>query len=47
MIHDGQGEQAMLQHARQRYPGIEEDGRRRVLAGETTLEEVMRVTSVA
>ena len=31
----------------QRYPGIEEDGRRRVLAGETSIEEVLRVTAVA
>ena len=30
-----------------RYPGIEQDGRRRVLAGETSIEEVMRVTAVA
>jgi general secretion pathway protein E len=37
----------MLQVARQRYPGIEQDGRRRVLAGETSIEEVMRVTAVA
>ena len=47
MIYDGESEQAMLQVARQRYPGIEEDGRRRVLAGETSIEEVMRVTAVA
>jgi general secretion pathway protein E len=33
--------------ARQRYPGIESDGRRRILAGETSIEEVMRVTSIA
>ena len=26
--------------------GIQADGRRRILAGETTLEEVLRVTSV-
>jgi general secretion pathway protein E len=45
-IHEGQGEQAMLAVARQRYPGIQVDGQRRVLAGETTLEEVLRVTSV-
>jgi general secretion pathway protein E len=28
------------------YPGIQADGKRRILAGETTLEEVLRVTSV-
>jgi general secretion pathway protein E len=47
MIYEGASEQAMLEVARQRYPGIEADGRRRVLAGETSLAEVLRVTSVA
>lgn len=47
MIYDGASEQAMLAQARQRYPGIAEDGRRRVLAGETSIEEVLRVTAVA
>jgi general secretion pathway protein E len=47
MIYRGAGEQEMLSHARQHYPGIEFDGRRRVLAGETSLEEVLRVTAVA
>ena len=46
MIHDGIGEQDMLAEARQRYPGIDIDGRRRILAGETSLEEVLRVTAV-
>ena len=46
LIHEGIGEQAMLREARQRYPGIEADGRRRILAGETSLEEVLRVTAV-
>ncbi len=46
MIHEGEGEQAMLREARQRYPGIEADGRRRILAGETSIEEVLRVTAV-
>ena len=45
-IHEGVGEQAMLEIARRSYPGIQADGRRRILAGETTLEEVLRVTSV-
>ncbi len=45
-IHEGAGEQAMLEIARTKYPGIQADGRRRILAGETTLEEVLRVTSV-
>ena len=47
MIYEGRSEQAMLAQARLRCPGIEEDGRRRVLAGETSIEEVMRVTAVA
>ncbi|MEM8659854.1 MAG: type II secretion system ATPase GspE [Pseudomonadota bacterium] len=47
MIYDGESEQAMLAKARQRYPGINEDGRRRILAGETSIEEVLRVTAVA
>jgi general secretion pathway protein E len=46
MIHRGAGEQEMLAEARRRYPGIMEDGRRRVLGGETSMEEVLRVTNV-
>ena len=45
-IHEGVGEQGMLKIARMNYPGIQADGKRRILAGETTLEEVLRVTSV-
>ncbi|MFT5709880.1 MAG: general secretion pathway protein E [Halioglobus sp.] len=45
LIHSGASEQDMLDTARSRYPGILEDGRRRVLAGETSMEEVLRVTS--
>jgi general secretion pathway protein E len=44
MIHDGAGEHELERVARQRGPGIREDGMRRVLAGETSLEEVLRVT---
>ena len=46
MIHDGASEQAMLAQARENYQGIEADGRRRIIAGETSLEEVLRVTAV-
>ncbi len=46
MIHDGASEQAMLGQARKNYQGIDADGRRRIIAGETCLEEVLRVTSV-
>ncbi len=44
MIHDGVSEQKLERYARNHSPSIREDGRRRVLAGETTLEEVLRVT---
>lgn len=45
LIHDRASEQDLLEYARKTYPSIAEDGRRRVLAGETTLEEVLRVTT--
>ena len=32
MIYEGASEQEMLKVARQQYPGIEADGRRRILA---------------
>jgi general secretion pathway protein E len=44
MIHDGSGEHELERVARQHSIGIGEDGMRRVLAGETSLEEVLRVT---
>jgi general secretion pathway protein E len=44
LIHDGAGELAMEQQARQRTPGIRDDGVRRILQGETSIEEVLRVT---
>jgi general secretion pathway protein E len=47
MIHEGASEQEMLREARRQYPSIEDDGRRRVLSGHTSLEEVMRVTALA
>ncbi len=47
MIYEGASEQEMLRHARQHYPGMEADGRRRILAGDTSIAEVLRVTSVA
>ena len=46
LIHGGASEQVMLSEARKHYPGIDADGRRRVLAGETSIEEVLRVTSI-
>src|SRR5690606_33169216 len=44
MIHDGAGEHELERYARQRGPSIRDDGMRKVLAGQTTLEEVLRVT---
>jgi general secretion pathway protein E len=43
-IHTGKGEQAIEKYVRQRAPGIRDDGIGKVLAGITTLEEVLRVT---
>lgn len=47
LIHDGASEQAMNAAAREHSPSIQHDGRRRILAGETSVQEVLRVTSVA
>jgi general secretion pathway protein E len=44
MIHEHAGEQALEQHARMYTPGIRQDGWRKVLAGDTSVEEVLRVT---
>jgi general secretion pathway protein E len=44
MIHDGAGEHELEKYARTRSPSIREDGIRQVMAGTTTLEEVLRVT---
>jgi general secretion pathway protein E len=46
MIHKGMSEQDMLAQARKNYPGMDIDGRRRVLAGDTSLSEVLRVTAI-
>ena len=45
MIHEGASEMAMVEAAREKAAGILGDGQRRVLAGETSMEEVMRVTT--
>jgi len=44
MIHDGAAEHEMERYARTLTPSIRDDGRNKVLAGSTTLEEVLRVT---
>ncbi len=45
MIHDHQPEPVLKKYARSIFPSIREDGYKRVLAGDTSLEEVVRVTS--
>ena len=45
MIHDGVSEQKMRKHARGLFPSLRQDGYRRVLRGDTSLEEILRVTS--
>lgn len=45
MIHDRVPEQKMRKYARELYPSLRQDGFRRVLKGETSLEEILRVTS--
>ncbi|HYM36485.1 MAG TPA: ATPase, T2SS/T4P/T4SS family, partial [Steroidobacteraceae bacterium] len=44
MIHDGASEQELERHARTLTPSIRDDGRQKILGGETTPEEVLRVT---
>lgn len=44
LIHDGSGEHELEQHVRKSSPSIRSDGIRRILSGETSLEEVLRVT---
>jgi general secretion pathway protein E len=45
MIHDRSSELKMRQYARSLFPSLRQDGYRRVLMGQTSLEEVLRVTS--
>ncbi len=44
MIHDGAGEYELDLQARKRTANIRQDGVRRVLSGETSMEEVLRVS---
>jgi general secretion pathway protein E len=44
LIHNSASEQDMTRHARSLGPSIRDDGRRKVLEGATTVEEVLRVT---
>lgn len=44
MIHEGEGEQAMEDYARSTTPSLGQDGKRMILQGKTSLEEVLRVS---
>jgi general secretion pathway protein E len=44
MIHNGDGEQALEAHARVTRPSLYSDALRRILMGDTSVEEVLRVT---
>jgi len=44
MIHDGEGEHAMEEYARTLSPTLRQDGRRLILEGITSIEEVLRVS---
>ena len=44
LIHSGAGELEMERYARQLTASMRDDGRRRVLAGQTSLEELIRIT---
>jgi len=44
MIHDGASEQDLEAYARKSTPGIADEGRRLVVAGATSIEEILRVT---
>ena len=43
LIHGNIGEQELEQHARKQSISIKDDGREKVLAGVTTIEEVLSV----
>lgn len=44
LIHDCVSEQELAKYARQHSPGIRDDGKEKVLAGTTTVQEVLRVS---
>ncbi len=44
LVHDRASEHALEECARRQCPGIQDDGRAKVLAGVTSVEEVLRVT---
>jgi general secretion pathway protein E len=46
MIHDREPEQKLRKYARHLFLSLRQDGCRRVLLGDTSLEEVVRVTGI-
>ena len=44
LIHDQASEQVMVDHVRGDAPTIQDDGRQKVLSGDTTIQEILRVT---
>ena len=44
LIHDGASEREIIKYTRKHFPSIRSDGRRQVLSGITTIDEVLRVT---
>ncbi len=44
LIHERVREQVLTRHARKTTAGIREDGRQKVLAGVTSVAEVLRIT---
>jgi general secretion pathway protein E len=45
LIHENASERELLQHSRAEHAGVLAHGRSRILAGDTSLEEVLRVTA--
>lgn len=45
MVHNNQSEQTMENYARKLFPSMRDDGMQRVITGETSLEEIIRVTN--
>ena len=44
LVHDKASEQQLVRHARQSCPSIRNDGKSKILAGVTSVPEVLRVT---
>ncbi len=47
LIHDNAGEPVIEEYVRRHSPSLFENGRAKVLAGETTAEELIRVTTAS